>query len=180
MLYRVSFLVRTLVIAAAGLALLLVGLSQANAVEEGADAGERSAQTEAGDDGPIVQATERISIPYGFSPALPLRLDDGSVVATGEGACTADNDITIVFTVTQPSTGESVSGVWNGTCTGDLQTWTNSATATPSPNFTAGDAEACASAETRDDEDNVTDTQEWCDDVSLAPHQVFLPSAIKP
>ena len=82
---RVSFVVRTLVVATAGFALLLVGLSQASAAEEGMAAAGNAAQTEADDGEPIIRATARISIPYGFDLALPLMNDGDSVVASGEG-----------------------------------------------------------------------------------------------
>lgn len=178
---RVSLILRTVMVAAAGFALLLLGLSQANAVEMGLSGGERTAQTGPGDDGPIIQATERISIPYGFSGNLLLGYNNAAVVASGEGACTDGETITIAFTITQAANNTTAMGVWNGDCTGDLQTWTSSANATPSPNFSAGPAEACAFAETFDDQDDVTDSQDWCDPVMLTTTQsVFLPYIVKP
>ena len=186
---RVSFIVRALVIAAAGFALLVVGLSQANAVGAGVAAGQVVAGqvvagqvvalTEPGQEGPIIQATERISIPFGFSAGLPLSNDGASVVALGEGGCTDGETITIAFTITQASSGGTVTGLWNGDCSGELQTWTNVATATPSPNFSAGPAVACAFAETFAD-GSVTDTQVWCDDVVLTSPRNFLPIIRKP
>ncbi|HSM57760.1 MAG TPA: hypothetical protein VK879_16525 [Candidatus Sulfomarinibacteraceae bacterium] len=179
---RVSFLVRTLIVAAAGFALLLVGLNQAAAVTEKTPAADSAAQPEAGDGGPVVQATERISIPFGFYATLPMTNSASSVVASGEGACTAGEEITITFTVTQSSSGASVDGVWNGVCTGALQTWTNAPTATPSPNaFVPGPAEACAFAETYDGEDpDPTATQSWCDPVLLGSSHIYLPVSMKP
>lgn len=174
---RVSLIVRMLVVVAAALALLLMGTSQATAVEEGVAAGDRTAVDGTG--GGSIQATERISIPYGFSDILSLADDGGSIAASGQGACTADQAITIAFTVTQSTSGASVTGLWDGTCTGEVQTWTNTPAATPSPNFSAGAAEACAFAETRDD-GSVTDSQDWCDDVLLASHRLFLPHIHKP
>ena len=77
--------------------------------------------------------------------------------------------------MTQSSSGATASAIWNGTCTGELQTWTKVATTTtPSPNFVGGAGQACAFAETRD-ESGVTATQEWCDDVLLASDTIFLP-----
>lgn len=179
---RVSFLVRTLIVSAAGFALLLVGLNQVAAVTETAAVGNGAAQPAADDGGPVIQATERISIPYGFYATLPLTDGANSVVASGEGACTAGEDITITFTVTQSSSGASVDGVWNGVCTGALQTWTNAPTATPSPNaFVPGPAEACAFAETHDSEDpDPTATQDWCDPVLLGSSHIYLPISMKP
>lgn len=176
---RVSLLIRALFIAGAGIALLLVGLEQANATVQEIAGGDAAAQDGSGGEEPIIQAGERISIPFGFNGALRLTDDNGSVVATGEGGCTADNEITIVFTVTQATSAQSIGGVWNGICTGQRQTWTNTPAATPSPNFVAGPAEACAFAETRDEE-GVTDTQAWCDPVLLTSDYVYLPLILKP
>lgn len=175
---RFSLILRSFVFAAGGFALLLVGLRQASAVEQGSAAGDRSIQTEPDGDGPIVQATERISIPFGFNEALPLT-GDALAVASGKGACTAGEEITISFTVAQTSTGAIATGEWNGDCTGALQTWTQAPSATPSPNFDDGEALACAIAETRDD-DGVSDTQDWCDPVFLASYNNFLPHIQKP
>lgn len=170
---RFSFIARSLLISVAAIALLLVGLREASAIPEGVAVRQDSNQAEPAGDGPIVQVTERISIPFGFNAALPLAADSSLATVTGQGLCTADEEVTITFTVTQPSSGASANGVWNGICTGLLQTWIQAPTATPSPNFESGEAEACAFAETRSDE--LTDTQDWCDPVFLASHQNFLP-----
>jgi hypothetical protein len=177
---RVSLVIRTLVVTVAAFALLLVGLNQAQALEKGVAAGEQSAQTEAGDGGDDVRATERISIPYGFDSTLALSDTGDVVVASGVGACDAGQEITIAFTVTQSATGAMATGVWNGNCTGELQSWTKEGTlATPSPNFSGGEAEACAFAETFAGT-TVTDDQDWCDDVFLASENVFLPNVLNP
>lgn len=172
---RIAVLVRTVVVAVAGFVLLLVGLGQANAVEVGTSDGQEGVRAESGGEGPVIQAPELISIPYGFDATLPLTADGSAVVASGFGACTDGEEITIAFTITlSTTTGAQATGVWNGDCTGELQTWTGEGTfATPSPNVTVGPAEACAFAETRDG-DGVTDMQEWCDPVRLG-EAVFLP-----
>ena len=180
---RISLVASAFVVIAAAFALLLVGLSQASAVEKGAAAHEEAAQTDPGDDGPGIQATELISIPYGFEIAQTLPGAIDPVVVSGIGACTAGEEITIFFTVTQSSTGATATGEWNGDCTGEVQTWTGEgALATPSPNFSGGLAEGCATAETRDGE-SVTDTQDWCDPLILTNEElatVFLPVALAP
>lgn len=176
---RVSLIVRTLVVVTAGFALLVVGLSRATADEEGVAAGDRTAHTGSGAEGAIIQATHLISIPFGFNSILPLTDDGASVVASGEGGCTAGEAITIAFTVTQSTSGASASGLWNGACTGELQTWTSTSTPAPSPLFTVGAGEACAFAETRAG-DSVTGTQNWCNDVLLTWHRLFLPHVHKP
>lgn len=174
---RFSLIVRSFVFAVAAFALLLVGLKEASALGQGVAVHERGMQTEPEGDGPIVQVTERISIPFGFDAALQLAGDGSIAAVSGQGACTAGDSITITFVVTQTSSGATATGVWNGTCTGQLQTWTQAPTATPSPNFDAGEAVACATAETLGDE---PDTQEWCDPVFVAPHTVYLPNIQKP
>lgn len=167
-------IVRTLAIAlvltAVGIGILLAGTHPAAAEEVPAPS--KLAESDPG--GAIIQATERISIPYGFLDSLPLTADHASVKVSGQGACTAEESITIAFTVTQSTSGASVTGLWNGDCTGARQTWNNTPTATPGPNFTAGAAEACAFAETQEN-GSVIDTQDWCDDVFLTAYSVFLP-----
>lgn len=177
---RISFIARTVIVAAAGFAFLLLGLGQASAVEEGMVTGERLILTGHNERGDTIRATERISIPYGFDVALTPTNDGNSITASGKGACTAGDDITIAFTVTQSSSEASAAGLWNGTCTGELQTWTKAVTtATPSPNFILGEGEACAFAETRDG-DGVTATQEWCDRILVATDIAFLPNIHRP
>lgn len=176
---RTALVVRALVVATVGVALLLLGLGHATAAEEHESDGNDTVQTDSDDGGRSVRATERISIPYGFDATLPLTDDGGSVVASGLGACTDGQSITISFTVTQSSTGATATGVWNGDCTGDVQTWTGEgATATPSPNLAGGTATACAFAETSDEE-GVTDAQEWCDPV-IVGEAVLMPVIQKP
>ena len=180
---RASFVGRTIVVAVAAFALLLVGLGRVNAVEKGAPAGASAAQADGGEEGRGIQATERISIPYGFQIQTPLPSPGEPITVSGFGACTDGESITIAFSVTQSSTGATATGEWNGDCTGEIQTWTSEGTlATPSPNFSGGLAEGCAFAETRDGED-VTDTQSWCDPVILtneALEKVFAPVVVRP
>lgn len=176
---RFSFVMQAFIVATTGIVLLFVGLRQVNAIEPGNGGGAFTVRAETVDNGPIIQATERISIPFGFNPALPLMNNGALVTAVGQGGCTAGEAVTIVFTVTQPSTSESVNGVWNGVCTGERQTWRETPAATPLPSFSPGTAEACAYAET-EGESGVSDTQTWCDDVILTPHWVYLPVVLKP
>lgn len=177
---RASLIGRTLLVAIAGFALLLVGLNQANAIDEGGSATSREEQTDADNGETDIQAPELISIPYGFDATLPLTDEGASVVASGVGACTDGHEITIAFTITlSTTTGAQATGTWNGDCTGELQTWTGEgAFATPSPNVTVGRAEACAFAETRD-ADEVTATQSWCDPV-IVGETVYLPVVLTP
>jgi hypothetical protein len=189
-------IVRLLVLIAAGLASLLVGLvqvkashprkgpasadrSQPHRVQEDASvsvAGTGSAIAE--DDGPIIQFTELISIPFGFDATLPLMDGGAAVLASGPGACTAGEEISIAITLTQSLGGASATGQWSGTCTGVDQGWKEPVTVASGPLFISGDAEACGHATTRDD-GSVTDAMNWCDDVSLM-WTVFLPVIQKP
>lgn len=177
---RFSLIVRVCVVACAGFALLFIGLNESRATEQRVHAGEQSALPQRSDDGPGIQATERISIPFGFDAGLAMMGDGAAIVAAGVGGCTDGEAITIAYTITQAASNATVTGLWNGQCSGQLQTWRNTATATPSPNFAVGPAEACAFAETRDGEDGVSDTQAWCDDVILTSPAAFLPVILKP
>lgn len=174
---RFSLIVRSMVVAVAAFALILVGLREASALGQETPADESGMQTQPEGDGPIIQVTERISIPYGFDAALPLASDGSIAAVSGEGACTAGDSITITFVVTQTTSAASANGVWNGTCTGQLQRWIQTPTATPGPNFNAGEAVACATAQTVGDE---PDTQEWCNTVFLAPYHNYLPHIQNP
>lgn len=180
---RVSLIGRTLLVAAAALAMLLVVLSRANPGMAGAPAADDVAQTEPADDGAGIQATELISIPYGFEVGQTLTDSGNAVVVSGVGACTDGQTITITFTVTQASTGATAAGEWNGDCTGALQTWMSEGTLTgTSPTLSAGLAEACAFAETRDG-GTVTGSQSWCDPIILNTEPletVFGPAVLKP
>ena len=177
---RFSVIIRVFLVACAAFALLFVALKQSRAAQHQVSGGEQMALTGRDGGGPGIQATERISIPFGFDAGLAMMDDGAAVVASGVGGCTDGESITIVFSVTQAASSATVTGLWNGQCSGQLQTWTKAATATPSPNFAVGPAEACAFAETRDGENSVTDTQEWCDDVILTSPAAYLPAILKP
>lgn len=172
---RFSVILRASVVAVAGFALLLVGLKQTRAATQRVQGRGHSVRSTASDGVPAIQATERISIPYGFDAGLPISAGGAAVMVSGQGACTDGEAITIVYTVTQATSGGSVNGLWNGACTGQRQPWRSTATATPSPSFEVGPAQACAYAETHDDDDTVTSTQSWCDDVILVSPRVYLP-----
>ncbi|MGD2048721.1 MAG: hypothetical protein PVH03_04465 [Chloroflexota bacterium] len=133
------------------------------------------------DRSPSIQATYRISIPYGFDTPLPVLADGREVVASGHGACTAGEQVTVAITVTQTTSGAVATGENQHTCTGQLQNWSSVVTVDTTSSLTAGPAEACGFATARDGMD-ITDTFEWCKDVDLIElnQRVHLPAIIKP
>lgn len=167
---------RAILVAVAGLTLLLVGTNQAAANEGGVTAVERNTESRIAP--ADIQVTERFSIPFGFEGNLTLTDNGDSVVATGEGACKDGEAITIAFTVTQSTSGGSVNGLWDGTCTGAVQTWTHLPEAMSSPKLSEGPATACAFAETSAN-GGVTDTQDWCDPVTLVSNKLYLPRVLE-
>ena len=118
-----------------------------------------------------IQATKRISIPFGIAPILPLHDSGEEVLVNGHGGCTAGQTVSVVVTVTQ-TTGASAVGQTEETCTGILQHW--SLTATAATNLQPTEAEACGVAVTRSD-GSVTDSFDWCRDVVLTLHRHHLP-----
>lgn len=130
---------------------------------------------------PSIQATFRISIPYGFDTPLPVLADGREVVASGHGACTDGQQVTVAITVTQTTSGAEATGENQHTCTGQLQDWSSVVTVDTTNSLTAGPAEACGFATARDGM-VITDTFEWCKDVDLIElnQNVHLPSIIKP
>jgi hypothetical protein len=129
---------------------------------------------------PDIQATYRISIPYGIASPLPLSSDGQNVVVTGHGSCTAGEQVTVVVTVTQSTTGASGTGQVQQTCAGEsqLQYWTAIVTADTSASFEAGSAHAFGLATTRSDGD-VTDSFEWDRDLTLTDWFINLPLVTK-
>lgn len=124
-------------------------------------------------DGQIgIQATGRISIPFGIDPTLPLYDNGEEVLVNGHGGCTAGETVSVVITLTQ-TTGASAVGQTEETCTGVLQQWNLTATATAT-NLEPTEAEACGLAVTRSD-GIVTDTFDWCRDVAFASLHYYLP-----
>lgn len=163
---------RFLLIAAALLVALLAiyqtgRAAQSHAVVPRPAAPATQAQSDAGEDGlPDIQAPQLISIPYGFDSPLGL-VDDGEAIrVSGFGGCTAGQDVTVAMTITQSSTGAMASGEWNGTCTGQNQTWRQVIFAAGSPAFETGDADATGFTTTRDD-GAITGTDIWTPTVQL-------------
>ena len=125
-------------------------------------------------DGQIeIQATRRISIPFGIAPTLLLYDDGEKVLVNGHGGCTAGETVSVVITVTQ-TTGTSAVGQTDEICTGLLQQWHLTAAVTAGAELEATEAEACGVAVTHLD-GYVTDSFEWCRDVELAWPHYYLP-----
>ncbi len=121
----------------------------------------------------VIQATNRISIPFGIAPILPLHGGGEKVFVNGHGGCAVGETVSVVVTVTQ-TTGASAVGQTEETCTGIQQYWSLTATATTATNLQPTDAEACGVAVTRLD-GSATDSFEWCRDVVLTLHNHYLP-----
>ncbi|MGD8791063.1 MAG: hypothetical protein PVF47_00815 [Anaerolineae bacterium] len=132
------------------------------------------------EDAPAINATRRISIPYGFESLLPVLEDGRAVLAGGHGGCTEDQQVTIAITITQSISTAVATGTTEQTCTGELQIWRMRAMADTTSSFADGPAEACGLATTRD-AGYVTDTYDWCVDVDLIrlDHQIYLPLTAK-
>lgn len=123
---------------------------------------------------PGIQSTRRISIPYGIASPLPMSSDGKNIIVTGHGGCTQYEEVTVTVTITQTVSGASATGETQQTCSGELQNWTAVATAETSTPFEAAGARACGVATTRADGE-VTDTYEWCRDVTLTFWRIHLP-----
>lgn len=113
-----------------------------------------------------IQLTERISIPFGIAPILPLYGSGQNVLVSGHGGCTPGQTVSIVISVTH-TTGASAVGQTDEACSGDLQQWSLVAGVATGAALQAGQAEACGVAVTRSD-GAVTDTFDWCRDVVLS------------
>jgi hypothetical protein len=128
-------------------------------------------QSDSGD-WPQIRATDRISIPFGIEPTLPLGNAGHIVQVRGHGGCTANELVTVQITLTHSTDYTVATGQKAELCSGDLQHWNLIAsTATP---LRSGAAEACGLATTRAG-NNVTDTYEWCREVELS-WQSLLPA----
>lgn len=161
-------------------AILLAGFALVNGVLARAGGGESTAVAQAvtadrgrppdaqGNDGhgPEIMATNRISIPYGVEATLPLSTIGREILISGHGGCTENEEVTVELTVTQAATGATATGQTQQTCSGVLQQWQALATADTATAFDGGAAEVCGVATTRAD-GYVTDTFEWCRDVTL-------------
>jgi hypothetical protein len=125
------------------------------------------------DDQVEILVSQRISIPFGISPILPLYDSGQKVLVSGHGGCTAAQIVSVVITITQ-TTGASAVGQTEEICTGKLQQWNLAATVVTGTNLENAEAEACGVAVTRSD-GYVTDSFEWCRDVVLTSHHNYLP-----
>lgn len=166
----------SLVFAAALLAMTLlaatisiVGAQNRLPLRQATAASAPDSQSAAVSNGPGIQHTERISIPYGITDTLPLRNGGQEVLVIGHGSCTAGETVTIMLTVTHSATALTATGQLTEPCAGEetLQIWSTVATATTSP-LPAGQAEVCGLATTYEGETQ-TDSYAWCrPDVTLA------------
>lgn len=123
---------------------------------------------------PAVRPSLRISIPYGFAPNLPLRVNGQEVWVSGHGSCTSGETFSVAVTITHDTTGDMATGNLTEACAGEAtrQTWQLTATALSDP-LTLGLGESCGFVQTMDG-DAVTDEQEWCVAVKLGDY-LYLP-----
>jgi hypothetical protein len=145
------------------------------------DASDNSDTQKTLDGGASIQSTNLISIPYGFDTPLPVLNEGRDVIASGHGACTDDQQVTVAVTVTQSSTGAVAIGEIVQTCTGELQTWSAWTTIDTSTLFVSDPGEACGLATTQEN-GYVTDTYDWCKPVDLIrlDSRVYLPITLVP
>lgn len=167
------FIFLVLVTGAISIDTALATVHRANATDRASLlAGTGVEQTEDVDGQVPIQLTERISIPFGIAPVLPLHDVGETVVVSGHGGCTADETVTVVISVTQ-SSGATARGQIDQTCRGQMQQWQLIATVETGVGLALGNAEACGVATTRSD-GKVTDTFDWCRDVVLG-RPTYLP-----
>lgn len=130
---------------------------------------------------PVIRATRRISIPFGFDTPLPVLAGGRDVIASGHGGCTADQQVTVAVTLTQSTSGAVATGEWMNSCSGELQTWSLRVTAHTTSSFATAAAEACGLATAREGA-YVTDTFDWCKDVDLIrlDQRAYVPLILVP
>lgn len=130
---------------------------------------------------PVIRATRRISIPFGFDTPQPVLADGRDVIASGHGGCTADQQVTVAVTITQSTSGAVATGEWINSCSGELQTWSLRVTAHTTSSFATAAAEACGLATTREGV-YVTDTFDWCKDIDLIrlDQRAYVPLILVP
>lgn len=143
------------------------GVEAATAIAQSSPTSQRQPAVEPDPAGaPRLMATSRISIPYGVEPTLPLGTLGRDVLISGHGGCTENEVVTVELTVTQAATGATAVGDTQQVCNGLLQHWYALAHADTPTLFSGGAAEVCGIATTHDSGE-VTDTYEWCRDVTL-------------
>jgi hypothetical protein len=125
-----------------------------------------------------IRAPQRISIPFGIAPILPLINEGREVIVSGHGGCSAEETVTIAISITQPLYGAVATGEIVEDCTGAEAQWQLTATAVTTASLVAGPAEACGTATTYLG-DEPTDTDSWCRDepalLVAFEHHLYLP-----
>ena len=108
-----------------------------------------------------INSPQRISIPYGIAPILPLINEGRDVLVSGHGGCPLGETVTIAISISQPLYGAVATGEVVQSCTDAAEPFQLIARTTISPNLTAGLADACGVATMRLGDD-VTEVREWC------------------
>jgi hypothetical protein len=121
----------------------------------------------------IIRAVRAISIPFGLESTPHLGTDSKLIFVEGHGGCAAGQIVAVQITITQSTTGALAAGETQEICSGDLQQWVVMAAAPDPARFAAGPALGCGVARTRF-QGKVTDTFEWCRDLTLM-YAIFMP-----
>jgi hypothetical protein len=99
------------------------------------------------------------------------------VLAKGHGGCAVGQIVTVDVEITQTASAALATAQTEAVCTGELQYWSATVAVDGTDRFRPGLARACGVATTRDG-GAVTDTFEWCRDVTLVV-QTYLPLVMR-
>lgn len=108
-----------------------------------------------------INSPQRISIPFGIAPILPLINEGRDVVVSGHGGCPLGETVTIAISISQPLYGAVATGETTQACTDAEEPFQLIARLIISPSLSAGQADACGMATMRLG-DQVTEIREWC------------------
>lgn len=180
---RLSLMILAVLVAvAAGAGLSQVAAGSASNQEESV---QQQLQNDAPQAAPAAEVPLRapnlISIPFGIADVLHLSDDHERITVIGHGSCTQGEEVTVSVTITQTGSTAMGSGQTQQPCSGEsqLQYWLLEAISTGTPDFAEGAATACGEAVTRDSEGTVTDTYEWCKEMTLSHRRATLPLLIR-
>jgi hypothetical protein len=108
-----------------------------------------------------INSPQRISIPFGIAPILPLINEGRDVLVSGHGGCPLGETVTIAISISQPLYDSVATGETTQACTDAEEPFQLIARLIISPSLSAGEADACGVATMRLG-DEVTEIREWC------------------